>query len=112
GPQGARAVGRRGDGGAGRPDDDFLYEIGRHIERLDAAGSVWGTFGGLGGVILPASADVRGLARLLHSTLQDILRSDRVLVAVGAEKGGATAIKDALDDAIRVLTFARRRSLT
>ena len=100
------------DRGADRPDDDLLYEIGGQIERLDAPGSVWGTFGGLGGVILPASADVRGVARLLHNSVQDSLGSDRVLVAIGAQKGGPTALKDALDDAIRVLTLARRRSLT
>lgn len=107
-----RAIVLQLDRGAGRPDDDFLYEIGREIERRDEPGSIWGTFGGLGGVILPASADARGLARVLHYTLQDMLASERVLVAIGAEKGGPNALKDALDDAIRVLTLARRRSLT
>jgi purine catabolism regulator len=92
-------------------DDDPLYEVGRQIERLNAPGSVWGTFGGLGGVIMPSSGDVRGVARLLHDALVDVLATDRVVVAVGAPKEGPSALKDALDDAIRVLTLARRRGL-
>jgi hypothetical protein len=92
-------------------DDDPLYEVGRQIERLNAPGSVWGTFGGLGGVIMPSSGDVRGMARLLHDALVDVLATDRVVVAVGAPKEGPSALKDALDDAIRVLTLARRRGL-
>ena len=94
-----------------RSDDDFMNEFGRQMERLNAPGSVWGTFGGLGGVILPSSSDVRGLARQLCDALDEVFDADGVVVAVGAPKEGASALKDALDGAIRVLTLARRRGL-
>jgi sugar diacid utilization regulator len=94
-----------------RSDDDLMSEFGRQMERLNAPGSVWGTFGGLGGVILPSSGDARGVARLLCDALVEVFDTDRILVAVGAPKEGPSALKDALDDAIRVLTLARRRGL-
>ena len=94
-----------------RSDDDLMNEFARQMERLNAPGSVWGTFGGLGGVILPSSIDVRGLAGQLCDALVEVFDTDRVVVAVGASKEGPAALKDALDDAIRVLTLARRRGL-
>src|SRR5207302_9849663 len=50
-------------------EDDLMNEFARQMERLNAPGSVWGTFGGLGGMILPSSSDVRGLARQLCDAL-------------------------------------------